>query len=163
MAYKVGFFQLDNEEQTYKGIFNPSEHWNGWKCPLFDYQTAKAIIDSQMTLDECIEHSCSRYDFSEYPKGIIDKYEDGVQFFPVVNFEGVEYYAIGCMNWTWYEVVIENVLDDLIENKIDDIFSSVCEKVGLCYGDISPDQEHELKNIKKALLGLSLWFVERNK
>ena len=104
MEYKFGFFQAGDDGINYRGIYDPSKRWNGWKCPLFDYETAQSILKTQTSLEECKEYSCSYYELSEYPKGIIDKYEDGVMFFPVIIFESVEYYAIGYMNWTWFKV-----------------------------------------------------------
>ena len=104
MCYQFGLFQAGDDGINYNGIYDPSKSWNGWKCPLFDLDTAKSILESQASLDECKEYSCSYYELSEYPKGIIDKYEDGVFFFPVVTVEGVDYYSIGFCNWTWFKV-----------------------------------------------------------
>ena len=104
MNYKFGLFQAGDNGINYSGIYDPSKSWNGWKCPLFDYNTAKSILESQMSESDCAEYSCSFYELSEYPKGIIDKYEDGIFFFPVITFEGVQYYLIGYMNWTWFKL-----------------------------------------------------------
>jgi hypothetical protein len=104
MSYQFGLFQAGDDGINYKGIYQPSKYWNGWRCPLFDYETAKSIIESQMSLEDCDYYSCSYYELSQYPKGIIDRHEDDVMFFPVINFEGVEYYSIGFMNWTWFKV-----------------------------------------------------------
>ena len=104
MNYDYGFFQAGDDCVNYRGIYDSSKTWNGWKCPLFDLYTAKSIIESQSSLDECKEYSCSFYELSDYPKGIIEKFEDDVSFYPVINYHGVEYYAIGYMNWTWFKV-----------------------------------------------------------
>lgn len=104
MDYSFGFFQAGDDGVNYSGIYDSSKSWNGWKCPLFDYETAQSIIESQATLKECKEYSYSFYELSDYPNGIIEKYEEGVSFYPAINYHGVDYYAIGWMNWTWFKI-----------------------------------------------------------
>jgi len=162
MNYEFGFFEAGDDGVSYRGIYNPSVKWNEWKCPLFDYDTAKSIIDTQMSLEDCINHSCSRYDFSDYPKGIIDRYEDGIEFYPVVIFEGIEYYSIGAMCWTWFKINQSLIIKDIIDSKIDEMFVESCNKLSIKNGDISPEQYKNIEIIKNDIFKLLQSFIIQN-
>lgn len=99
--YKKNNFLVDGfEDQIFEGIHDDSKNWNGWQLPLFNLETAIEIISCQ-DIEDCKKFEMSYYQISEYPKGIIEHHVDGVEFYPCVKFENIEYYPIGYGNWTW--------------------------------------------------------------
>lgn len=105
--YTKNFFSVEGfENEIFEGIHENSRRWNGWAMPLFNLDNAKKIIASQ-DLEDCVKFEMSYYEISEYPKGVIERHADGVEFYRCVILGGVEYYKIGFMNWTWEIAHIE--------------------------------------------------------
>lgn len=162
MSFKKAIFTIGHENNfTFKGIYNPQVNWNGWKCPYFDLETAKKILNTQC-IEACKDSDLSYYTISEYPNGIIEHHSEGVEFSKCVTFEGIDYYPIGGYNWVWEKVTFENEISEISENGIDEIFSKVCKELNLTEGHITPCQNNEIEDIKSRLFRLLVGYVEQN-
>lgn len=85
--------------QWFKGKHRPSINWNGFACPYFDYDTAKAILAT-------CEDSKVHYDADR--DMWVHEYMDDPPFeYEGILFDGVKMYAIGAWNWTWSARPIE--------------------------------------------------------
>ena len=105
--YTKNIFSVEGfEDEIFEGIHNPSRRWNGWQMPFFNLGNSKKILACQ-DIEDCKKFEMSYYQLSEYPKGITEHHADGVEFYPCITFEGVDFYPIGYGNWTWQIAHIE--------------------------------------------------------
>lgn len=105
-----GFFSIETNEgyDTFEGIENPSLLWNGWHNPYFDLNTIKKILSNIGQENQFLDYDFTFYQYDEDYDVIIEKsYYDqkleSVSTCHPITFEGIKYYPIGFMCWTWYK------------------------------------------------------------
>ena len=107
------FFTLESEIFV-KGIFNPSDRWNGWAKPLLPLASVVKVAE---WLANC-EANPADGGVVTIVNGVpqwVEVNDDGyivpTPIDPTI-VEGVEYYSIGAGGWCWYEVTPSEPCDD---------------------------------------------------
>ena len=104
---KTEIFEIETENgfDQFEGI-TFGQRWNGWECPQFDIHNIKKILDGIGTEEQAKECNFSFYEYCPTYDVIIEKvYWDGkleaIDTSKPILVDGIKYYALGCMNWTW--------------------------------------------------------------
>jgi len=105
MQKQIFKIETENGYEQFEGITN-GQRWNGWECPQFDIDNINKILEGIGSEEDAKECSFSFYEFDSFYNVIIERvYWDGklmaIDTIKPFLFEGINYYALGCMNWTW--------------------------------------------------------------
>lgn len=105
---------FDNGQSVYAGWYDPAEDWNGFSCPVFDYDTAVQILDDLVADDasDCVEWAYDdaskaftlHGDLFLYPG---EDWTSEYELWGTVEADGgdeVDVYSIGAYEWTWLPV-----------------------------------------------------------
>lgn len=86
------YFSLDGGKY-FAGIYNPSIHWNGWYCPLFDLQTAIEILG----------YTFQRWTYNSNTLTFTyeDTHDTGIETVQGTEIDGDVWYSIGSHAWVW--------------------------------------------------------------
>lgn len=117
--YKEGSFTFDMvpKDGPYKGFYDPSINWNGFKCPKFTYDQACRVLRDIVQINQADFIPGAIWGYSEredfffiaYPISRDYPYQDNLWIMKgeMIDNEGtpVKVYDIGSYGWSW-------ILDD---------------------------------------------------
>lgn len=101
---------FDNGQGVYAGWHVPDEDWNGFPCPVFDYDTAVQILDDVVADDAS---DCVDWAYDDTNKTFILRGDDRYtgenwtseyELWGIVETNGgdeVDVYGIGAYEWNW--------------------------------------------------------------
>lgn len=96
-----GKFQIDGIDQIFEG-YTDGTTWNGWDCPLFEWDVASQIIKSPICNNETsVGGFASAEGVDEF--WLTENDEEIQRFYPCKR-EGMKLYEIN-NGWTWSEVI----------------------------------------------------------
>lgn len=102
-AFRCGLFSGDwMEGETFPG-FTDGDRWNGWAMPLFDFETAKRIVERTGEPESVFRYDPETdtfiYNLEDFP----DEPEIFGASFIEVDGQVIKTYGIGSGSWVWYE------------------------------------------------------------
>jgi hypothetical protein len=93
-------FSIDTYgDQVFEGFSNDQE-WNGWACPLFNFEQAQRIVDACKQGKGHAFYDADRDQFVFYLDGTTS---DDPEVYTSEEVEGNKLYPIGAFNWIWEE------------------------------------------------------------
>jgi hypothetical protein len=108
------FFTLEDEIFV-RGIFNPSDRWNGWAKPLLPLASVVKVAEWLVKCDANVADGGLPVVIDGVPHWVeLDDNEEETLTTPIAPtvFEGVEYFDIGAGGWCWYEVTPSEPCDE---------------------------------------------------
>lgn len=103
-VYRKTRFCMDSLPGLYEG-YASGETWNGWACPLFDYNTAEEVLraSSQNGFNWRFDSSGDRFIVTNENDSGDYEPEEFVGLELMIEDERVHLYPIGARSWIWEE------------------------------------------------------------
>lgn len=105
MEKQIFEIETENGFEQFEGI-TFGQRWNGWECPQFDLETTNKILLGMCSEEVAKECSFSHYKYDEFYNVVIETTFWGnkiecVETWKPSNINGVDFFAVGYMCWTW--------------------------------------------------------------